>query len=206
MPPADHTATADSSRPTSRRKEPAGEISERLAGLRPKSPPVLPPLVSPRRLTKEEQERHVQTVYTTAVEKRRKQTAANEALQQSKIESERSVKVLKTKDEILETVQRLNDEAIAHRKAEMTDLVRRYIKTIDHSNRTRTTSPTPRDGRPLAPSELQDCVQRMYREGMKRQKEAVAALVNEYCPERKSPRLTAEQVKASADRLSKTSK
>lgn len=181
--------------------------SERLAGLKPKSPPELPSLVSPRHISKDELDRHIYSVYTAAVEKKKKTRAASEQAQQQRDEAlllAGGTSQFRTSMEVQEIISRLSEESLRRRELLEVQLMQKYDETWKSKNRTRINSPSGRDS--LSRSEMKGCVDRLYRNGVKKEKEHMDALVNKYCPERKSPRRTAEQMKAAAERMMKGEK
>ena len=199
----DFNATGGSQKSGSPRK--VTGCSERLAGLSPRENPDLPPLVSPRRLTHEEQERHIYGMYNLALEKRKKALVANETLLRAREDSGTSMASIRmTPSEIQSSVCRLNDESIRTRDIRREERLTAHNNSCRHKNRTRTNSPRYLSGRSLdalTKEEFKSSVQRLYNESLKHEKETMDELTKEYCPPKKVAKLSDAELKQSVQRL-----
>lgn len=205
----DFNATNASQKSTSSRK--VKGCSDRLAGLSPREAPDLPPLVSPRRLTHDEQERHIYSMYNLALEKRKKALAANETILRAREDSgvNNAAAIRMTPSEIQSSVCRLNDESIRTRDMRREERLTAHTNSCRQKNRTRTNSPRYLSGRSLdalTKEELQSSVQRLYNESVKHGKETMQELAKEYCPPKKVAKLSDAEMKESVQRLYQKSK
>lgn len=175
--------------------------SERLAGLRPKSPPQLPPLVTPRKLQKEDMERHIHSVYNASVEKKKKTLAANEAAVKHREEQmlQYGGNNQMTVSEVNEIIARLSEEQVRLKQQGDVKLLERYEAEYKQKNRTHINDPSGKDS--LTAEEMKSSVTRLYIQGRQHEKEHMQKLVSQYCPERVSPRRTKAQIAAAAARL-----
>lgn len=182
--------------------------SERLAGLRPKTPPVLPDLVTTKHITKDEMERHIHNVYDIPVENRKKK-AATMANQQdhdpsASVLSSGSASLQRTPAEVNEIVVRLSEEQVRQKASSGEQLQLRYQQNYRIRNKTHINDPSNKES--LSPREVTASVDRLYRASMEKGKEKMQALVQQYCPVKSSPRRTRQELIDAATRMSKGEK
>ena len=182
--------------------------SERLAGLRPKAPPVLPDLAPTKHITKDELERHIHNVYDVPVENRKKRAAtlANQKDHDpsASVLSSGGASLQRTAAEVQEIIVRLSEEQLREKVSSGQQLQLKYEQHYRIRNKTHINDPSEKDS--LSPREVQSSVDRLYRGSMEKGREKMQALVKQYCPVKVSPRRTRQEINDAAVRMSKGEK
>ena len=191
MKPVNRDAGDGSQRQTSpSRKMTREEIektSQRLVQ-RPPPPELKDPIqLSPRIVREKEQiDKAVERLYTVAIEqKKRKMEESETALHTKDV----AKPVLRTAEEIEDGVSRLYTQSIDSMKMSREKSIQRYQhKLASHSPR----------------MTLEESTKRLYTDSLQRQRETKSELIEKYITATsvKSRKLSADEVKASADRLS----
>ena len=186
------TAASDDPANSPRKKKVVG-CSEKLAGLRPKSPPLLPPLVKTTQLTQQQLEAHIKRMYEEGVQ--RKERAKESPRKEAELEG--PPHTTRTYMEIEEIVTRLNGHA-ADAEVARQNLVKAYMDRYqDHTPRTNSPERTTR----LSPVGVAASAKRLHDESLRKQREEMQSLVLEYAPPLKSPRMSEEALRQSSQRL-----
>jgi hypothetical protein len=184
--------TLDTEHPSTPRKKVVG-CSEKLAGLRPKSPPILPPLVKTIHMPHAAMDAHIKRMYDEGI---RRKIAARESPRKEAAE-EGPPRVVRQFGEIEEIVSRLNGYAVDAFHAR-NNLMKTYMaKYEDHTPRTNSPERVTR----LTALGVSESAKRLHDDSIKKQRESMMNLVQEYAPPIRSPRMKESDLKASCERL-----
>jgi hypothetical protein len=173
--------------------------SERLAGLRPKSPPILPDLAPAKHISKEALEKHIHNVYDVPVENRKKRAATLANQKDHDPSLTMGSNTQRTAAEVQEIVARLGDEQLREKQTKEQQLLQRYEHNYRVRNKTHINDPSGKES--LSPREVQTSVDRLYRDSMSKGRQRMQTLVHQYCPERISPRRTRKELDTAAIRM-----
>jgi hypothetical protein len=196
---------AESPLSSSRSTKKVRGCSDRLAGLSPREPMELPPLTPRKVLTRQAEQQHIKSVYADALEHRRKRLDDNAAKQ---VAAEQAVmlshRVVMGQEELNDTIHRLSDEGVLHRRATVEATVQKYLKGNDVRNRTKVNNPS-LDMEYLNGEQLRECNDRLYRKAREHERATMQRLVDKYIRPVPAVKRTQAEMEAAAKRLSKSS-